>query len=209
MLVIPAINSIKEREAIEQITLASKFSRWIHLDIVDGKYSPATTWGTPADLEKIFKIREDIKVEVHLMVENPELVLEDWLSAGAERIVIHEDAIRDFSLAINTAKKYSKEIMLSINPFNDDFSDNARLFTAFQILTVNPGFAGQEFNESSLMKIRFLRENVPNAKIEVDGGINPVTSRMVKSAGADIVTSASYIFKNPDPRDAYEKLSSE
>jgi len=79
-------------------------------------------------------------------------------------------------------------------------------FKHFQVLAVNPGPAGQKFQHQALDKIRFLRSHYPESVIEVDGGINEETAHLARKAGADIVTSASYIFSSDDPAAAYQKL---
>ena len=150
--------------------------------------------------------------EVHLMIEDPEKAVEHWFKAGAERVIVHLEAMRDPHFVLETAKKSAGEVMLAINPSTPVdalvpyLNPPAGGFSGFQILAVSPGPSGQEFNENVLEKIKFLRERAPNAIIEVDGGINPETAKLAKEAGANILVSTSYIMDSPDPKGAYEEL---
>lgn len=205
MLVIPVINVKTREEAIRKINIASGFARWVHVDISDGKFADYVNWGTPMDMDVLTKKFPDLKFEVHLMVVNPDEVLEDWLKSGAKRVVLHEETIAGLPFVLNLCKKYGAEIILSVQ-LHAELSDKVGLFSSLQVLAVPPGLSGQKFDERALEKISVLRQSMPSAKIEVDGGINIVTARQVKTAGADSVVSDSYIFGSDDPREAYEKL---
>ncbi len=213
MIVIPAINSPDFKTAEKQIKQAAEFSEWTHLDITDGVFSPAQVWGSPKDLLELgIKNHElgKLKIELHLMVTNPEGVINSWLQTGlVKRVIVHLESMTDSVYVLEKCGKHSAEAMLSINPgteverllaHKDDFKN-------FQILAVAPGWAGQKFSAKVLDKIRFIRKQMPNAIIEVDGGINIETAKLVKEAGANIVISASYIFGSENPRVAFEELS--
>lgn len=210
MQVVPAINAASFDEAKKQIETASEFAELIHIDIVDGKFAPNVTWGSPSELEKLKAISYKLKAgfEVHLMVKNPEEVLGAWLRTGlVKRIIVHLEAMTDSVYILEKCKKYKVEAMLSINPETEVERLFAHAdFSAFQILAVHPGLPGQQFQPQCLAKIGSLRRKFPNAIIEVDGGINPETGRLAKDAGATALVSASYIFDDPDPKKAYERL---
>ena len=157
------------------------------------------------------------------MVEEPEKAVEEWLEAGAKRIIIHYEAIFNPGLRFhevnpnevweeirNKCVARGAELMLAINPETpvEMLSPLLSKISAFQVLAVNPGPAGQIFLMPSLNKIKFLRGKLPNAKIEVDGGINPETARLAKAAGASILACGTYILKNSDPDGAYHALQS-
>lgn len=215
MVVIPAVNAVSFDDAREKILKAAEFSDWIHIDVVDGKFAPNKIWGNPEDLLLLKSYFLNLNLEVHLMVINPEEVIEAWLKTGlVKRIVVHLESLNDAESTINKCKEYGAEAMLAITP--DTILEKLSpakffalsFFNSFQVLAVKPGFAGQKFERSSLDKIKFLIELAPGATIEVDGGINAETAKLVKEAGADIVVSASYIFNAPNPRKAYEELKS-
>lgn len=212
MQIIPAINAPDLKTAEKQIKQAAEFSERVHLDITDGVFSPAQIWGNPDGLLELRSTNHELgklKFEVHLMVSSPEGVIDSWLRTGVvKRVIIHLEAMADSVYILAKCKKYGAEAMLAISPgtdverllaYKDDFNN-------FQILAVAPGWAGQKFNEKMIDKIKFIRRNMPNAIIEVDGGINPETAKLAKVAGADILVSASYIFSHDNPRKAYEEL---
>lgn len=211
MEVIPAINEKNFEEVAKKIKIAEEFlpaGAWIHIDVADGIFTPNKTWGNPDDLAG-FKTR--LNLEVHLMIEKPEQQIENWLKASAKRLVIHLEAFTEPNFILNEVKKYKAEIILAANPITpaDAISLYLSSFDFFQILAVDPGLAGQKFQEKVLEKIKFLRSRNPAVKIEIDGGIDPETAKIVKAAGADIIVSASYIFNNPaGPVAAYKELKS-
>lgn len=209
MLVIPAVNTASFEEAKKQIEQAAEFSEWLHIDVVDGVFAPNVTWGNPEELLKFKNGKTNLKFEIHLMVANPEGVIDGWLRTGlVKRVIIHLEAMSDSVYIIEKCRKYGAEAMLAINPgteaerllaHRDDFKH-------FQILAVVPGWAGQKFNPTVLDKIGFIRKNMPDAIIEVDGGINPETAKLLKDAGVNILVSASYIFNSQEPRKTYNEL---
>jgi ribulose-phosphate 3-epimerase len=210
MKVVPAINCESFECVSEKILLASEFADWLQIDVADGKFSPALTWNNPEKLAEWLKERGlNIKVEAHLMVENVLGEALRWLKAGAKRIVVQAGTEFDYEKLLAACGEYRAEAMLSFSPqvSLDDNLALASAFREFQVLAVSPGFAGQKFDDESTVKIKSLRRVFPDVIIEVDGGINPATAEEVKSAGADIVVSASYIFENKNPREAFAKLS--
>lgn len=215
MIVIPVINCpnfdcVKKR--LGQVKALE--SDWVHIDIADGKFAPVKTWNNSEEFSKLltthYKLR--FNIEVHLMVECPEKVFESWLATGAKRIIVHLESFhgreRELNKIFEKCAEYDAEVMLAIvpkTPTEELISYLDSLLFA-QILAVPPGFSGQHFQESALQKIRFLRERAPELTIEVDGGMNPKTAKLVRDAGADIIAAASFIFKSENPNKAYEKL---
>lgn len=213
MIIIPAINAQTFQEAQKQIKQAAEFSNLIHLDVTDGMFSPAIVWGNPEDLKKLDMRDEKLgqtKFEVHLMVSNPEGVIDAWLRTGlVKRVIVHLEMMTDSVYILEKCKKYGAEAMLAINPGTEAERLLAHKddFKYFQVLAVAPGWAGQKFRQEVIDKIKFLRQNLPDAIIEIDGGINPETAKLCKEAGADILVSASYIFQSENPKTAYQDLS--
>jgi ribulose-phosphate 3-epimerase len=124
-------------------------------------------------------------------------------------VIVHFEAIKDPGFIINAARRYNAEIMLAIAPPTppENLIPYLTSFTAFQILAVMPGPGGQKFLAGAEEKVRFLQRYRPTALIEVDGGVTPEICKLVKEAGADAVAAGAYIFGDPDPRQAYEKLT--
>lgn len=211
MQVIPAINCASYREAKRQIEVAGSFTDLIHIDVVDGKFAPNITWGSPEDLERLKTEMElKAKFEIHLMVQDPEGVLDAWLRTGlVKRVIVHLETMTDSVYIVEKCKKYGVEAMLAINPGTEAERLSAHLddFHYCQMLAVFPGLAGQKFQPHVLEKLEYIRKRHPNVIIEVDGGMNPETAAQVKKAGADIAIAASYIFSDENPKEAYERLS--
>lgn len=216
MQVIPAINEVKFSEVLKKIGIAATFSSWIHFDIVDGKFAKNKTWDNPEEFIKFLEVRPpEINVnirrsnlpniEVHLMVVNPEKVINDWIKAGAKRIIVHLEAINIREWEVGLPKF---EIGLAINPETpvENLTPYLDRIKFVQILAVKPGLAGQQFDKRVLEKIKFLKKNFPDVIIEVDGGINLKTAKLVKEVGTDIIVSASYIFNAPNPQKSFEEL---
>lgn len=143
------------------------------------------------------------------MVENPDEVFESWFKAGAKRIIVHLESVKNPEAISEIAKSYDAEVMLAILPDTsaEKLLPYAKRFQYFQILCVSPGPSGQKFHEACLGKVKFLQEKLPGATIEVDGGINLETDRLAKDAGADILVSGAYILNSSDPEKAYKELS--
>ncbi|MEK7640845.1 MAG: hypothetical protein AAB389_02515 [Patescibacteria group bacterium] len=213
MQVIPGIEGADAESVKEQYEKVKDLNPdgWIHLDITDGKFSPAVNWGSPEELQKLINSStHQLKLELHLMVEDPEKVLDGWLKTGLiKRVIVHLEAMSDPVFVIQKCKEYEVEPMLAIKPE----TEVERLFAhkddfrAFQILSVKPGWPGQKFNEGSLAKIEWIKAKIPNAIIEIDGGVNPEVARKCYDAGAGILVSTSYLQKSQDLGRAYQELS--
>ncbi len=210
MTVLPVINVKSAEEATEKIKKASEFCDFLHIDIEDGVFLPRSNWGGPEELKLLTSnLKLKTQFEVHLMVANPESVLDAWLRTGiVKRIIVHLEAMTDSVYILEKCKKYGVEAMLAINPGTEAERLLAHKddFHYFQMLAVQPGPSGQKFDVNILDKIRLIKVKVPDAIIEVDGGINKETAEQVKAAGAEIVVSDSYIFHAADPKKAYEML---
>jgi ribulose-phosphate 3-epimerase len=225
MIAIPSINCgdfscIREKFEI----VNSLGSKWAHLDITDGKFSKYKTWNNPAELGSWLKNEKfEMNFEVHLMVQNPERVSEDWLKAGVKRLIVHLEAIRDANIRMHTndtngdsklnsilekCANYEVELVVALRPETpaDAILDFADSIFMIQLLAVSPGPSGQEFNQKILEKMEYLKERLPDVLIEVDGGINPETARLAARAGADIVVAGSYIFNHRNPSAAFREL---
>ena len=145
------------------------------------------------------------------MIEHPENFLEDFVNAGANRIYVHFEACDDLRGVLMQIIEYGVNAGVVVKP-NTDISmifDVMDLVDSVLIMTVEPGFGGQEFLTNQLEKIEVLRARFPDINIVVDGGINEKTSKLVIEAGANVLISGSYIFKAEDRLDAIKKLREE
>ena len=183
----------KLREEIQEVE--SHGAEYLHLDVMDGNFVPNISFGAPI----ISSIRKhsNLVFDVHLMVENPDRFIKDIVDAGADVITVHAEATKHLNRTIQLIKSYGKKVGIALNPSTplDVIKYDLKDIDMVLIMTVNPGFGGQAFIERMLQKIRDLRSIDPNIDIQVDGGINNKTSKLVKEAGANILVAGSYLFK--------------
>lgn len=184
---------------------------WVHIDVMDGHYVPNLTFGPPI----ISAIRPLTKLpfDVHLMVEKPEKLLDQYIAAGADRITVHQEACTHLHRTIYSIKDKGLPAGVALNPGTDIQSlipvlDDVDLIL---IMTVNPGFGGQSFIPYSCQKIKELRQllakrNLNHIDIQVDGGINASTAKLVKDAGANVLVAGNYIFNAEDRAQAVMSL---
>lgn len=216
MRIIPAINCENFECVKDKLQKIKELNAdWAHIDIADGIFAKHITWNNPEDFNDLrFKIYDlELNLEIHLMVENPFDAINEWVKVGARRIILHIEAIGKNELKSLKAEKLKSdlkdcEIGLSINPNTsvENLIPFLNDFKFIQILAVDPGLSGQKFHPQVLEKIKFLKKNHPDVIIEIDGGIDLETAKMCKEAGSDILVSASYIWNNKNPKEAFEKL---
>jgi ribulose-phosphate 3-epimerase len=180
---------------------------WIQLDIMDGQFVDNSTWNNPAELKKL---ETEVNLEVHLMIKNPEEMIDQWIDSGVKRIIIHFESTRHHHQLINKIKEAGLGVGLAINPDTpiemvDNFISDLDLVL---VMTVQPGRGGQELLEDTLVKIKQLREIYPNVNIEVDGGINLETASQVIQAGANLLASGSAVFDSDNIEETIRKLKS-
>jgi ribulose-phosphate 3-epimerase len=198
MKLIPTINEELFEEIKRKMEIIAPFTDWIQIDISNNTFTPRMTWNNPQDL---LTIQSLLNIEVHLMIADPENVLEEWLRIPSiKRAIIHYEATDNIEKNLEIAEKYGKELGLAVNLETGwellmKYLDRINFI---QLLAVNPGLAGQEFHLRILDKIKTLRDYKKNVIIEIDGGVNFNIAKLVKEAGADIINSSSFIFKNPD-----------
>lgn len=185
-------------------------AEWIHIDVMDGHFVPNITIGVP--VVKSIRKSTDLVLDTHLMIENPHKYIEPFIKAGADILTFHYEACKDdleVNSIINTIKSYGIKAGLSIKPNTPPesiykFTNNLDLVL---IMTVEPGFGGQEFMHNCAMKIPKIKENSPeNLIIQVDGGINNLTAKICTSLGANSLVAGSYIYNSNNYKKAIETL---
>ena len=172
----------------------------IHLDIMDGRFVPNITFG-PAVIKSL-RDKTDLPLMAHLMIEQPEYLIGEFVNAGCDRIIVHVEATVHLHRVIQQIKEFGIGAGVAINPstplcmVENVLGDIDELL----IMTVNPGFGGQEFIPSMLPKIMAARDIASRAGIDldiaVDGGINPATCKLVTDAGANVLIAGSFVFEN-------------
>lgn len=181
---------------------------WIHVDVMDGHFVPNITIGAP--VVKAIKPYSNVPLDVHLMIENPQNYIEDFVKAGADIITFHYEAAGELTEdIINNIKSHDILVGLSIKPATPPQEILRYLIMVDMVLvmTVEPGFGGQSFMNNCADKIPVIRQNAPeNLIIQADGGINDKTAQVCKELGANSLVAGSYIFKSANMEDAIKSL---
>lgn len=181
---------------------------WIHVDVMDGHFVPNITIGAP--VVKAIKPHCSVPLDVHLMIENPQNYVEDFVKAGADIITVHYEATKDMTEdVISHIKSHDVLVGLSIKPKTkpEEILEYLLMVDMVLIMTVEPGFGGQAFMLDCANKIPVIKQNAPeNLIIQVDGGINDQTAKICRELGANSLVAGSYIFKSTDMEDAIESL---
>ncbi len=183
---------------------------YVHVDVMDGHFVPNITIG-PLVVKAIRPLTER-PLDVHLMIENPDLYIADFAHAGADIIVVHAEAVRHLHRTVQLIKSLGKKAGVSLNP--------ATSLTALEeilpdldlvlLMTVNPGFGGQSFIETCLPKITRLRRQIDDLgrpiELEVDGGVKIDNIEEIAAAGADVFVAGSAVFSSNDYRETISRL---
>ena len=183
---------------------------WIHLDVMDGHFVPNLTFGPSV----ISSIRNKTKkcFDTHLMISNPDEYIEQYKNAGSDIITVHKEVCGHLDKTLSSIKNAGCKAGISINPGTDISGIEYVLdkIDLILVMSVNPGFGGQKFINSSIQKIKKIKELVKNFNIdiEVDGGIDDKTATLVKNAGANILVSGSFIFSGESKNIYKERIES-
>jgi ribulose-phosphate 3-epimerase len=185
---------------------------WFHLDVMDGRFVPNISYGLPV-IQQIKTVAKKI-CDVHLMILEPEKYAEDFKKAGADILTVHYEACTHLHRNIQQIKGLGMQAGVALNPHTpvELLQDIIQDIDLVLIMSVNPGFGGQQFIPHSLQKIKELRQMINekklNVMIEVDGGITEQNARDVVNAGADVLVAGSTVFKSKDPKKTIEFLKS-
>ena len=199
----PSILSADFARLGEEIAaLESAGADFIHVDVMDGRFVPNLTIGPPI-IRSLRKVTE-LPLDVHLMIEDPDRSLEDYISAGCDFITVHVEAAVHLHRTVESIRKGGCRPGVSLNPATslssvDHIIDDLDLLL---LMTVNPGFGGQTFIETMLPKIaearRLIDNRNPRVLLEVDGGITADNIAAIAGAGADVLVAGSAVFNSGD-----------
>ncbi|MFT5581568.1 MAG: ribulose-phosphate 3-epimerase [Lentimonas sp.] len=176
---------------------------WFHVDVMDGVFVPNISFGFP--VISAIKKHATKPLDVHLMIENPDQYVEEFKKAGADILTVHYEACRHLHRTVQLIKSHGMMAGVALNPhtpvgFLEDIIEDLDLVL---IMSVNPGFGGQKFINNTIRKVESMQNLIhkkgSSAKIEVDGGVNLETGKLLVSAGADALVAGSFVFGSDNP----------
>lgn len=181
---------------------------WLHVDVMDGRFVPNITLGPP--IVKSIRPRTKLLLDCHLMIVEPEKFIPDFAAAGADSITVHAEACTHLHRTIQQIQALGKKAGVSLNPSTHESILQYVIHDVDLVLvmSVNPGFGGQAFIEAVVPKITAIRDMARKAgrkrplEIQVDGGINGETARVVEAAGATVAVAGSFVFGAKDHKAA-------
>jgi ribulose-phosphate 3-epimerase len=196
----------------EQVeTVMDAGARVIHVDVMDGHFVPPISIGALVveALRELVHARDGV-LDVHLMVERPERRIEEFAAAGADTLIVHWEATPHVHYALKATREAGLHAGLAINPATapEAVLGLAEVFDHLLCMTVNPGWGGQAYIDTSTAKVARLRELLgPAMPVEVDGGIDAASAGSVSAAGATLFVAGSSIFGAQDPAAAYREIA--
>jgi len=207
----PSILSADFAHLAEQVRAASEGGGTvIHVDVMDGHFVPNLTVGPP--LVKSLRKATDLPLDCHLMIENPDQFIPEFVDTGADWISVHQEACRHLNRTLHLIRNHDAQAGVVINPATpvDTLSEVLEIVDYVLVMSVNPGFGGQKFIPETVRKIRRLADlrlqRGLNYRIEVDGGIALDTVAEVVRAGAEILVAGNAVFGQGDPKTNAQKL---
>ena len=188
----------------EHLAELAPFSDMFHVDVMDGNFVPNLSIGAPV----VRRIKTDVPLDCHLMINNPHKYIKDFAEAGAASITIHAEASLHLSDDLQKIKDAGCQVAVALNPETpvDKISKVLPMLDMVLVMSVHPGFGGQSFIPEVLEKVKWLREHYPDLDIQIDGGINDETGKLAVEAGANVLVAGSYILKSENPAEAAVKL---
>lgn len=196
----PSILSADFANLEAEINEVLKGTHWIHVDVMDGHFVPNLTIGAPV-VKSLRKI-EKAYLDCHLMIEEPERYIDDFIKAGADNITLHVESKGNMDEMLDKIKSAGVKAGITLRPATslDDIKPYLPKLDLVLVMTVNPGFGGQSFMEDQVAKVdelaKLREKNNYSYQIQVDGGVSDKTKGQLSNA--DVLVAGSFIFKHPE-----------
>ena len=203
-----AANFLNLESEIEMLNRSE--ADWIHLDIMDGVFVPNLSFGFPV-IDHLKRVTQKV-LDVHLMIVQPEKFINEIAATGATYMNVHYEACTHLHRVVQEIRKKGMKPAVTLNPHTpvsvlEDILPDLEMVL---LMSVNPGFWGQEFIEHSVKKTAMLKEMIlrqqTSTLIEVDGGVNLETGKRLVDAGADVLVAGSFIFSSSNPQETIHQL---
>jgi ribulose-phosphate 3-epimerase len=194
-------------EEIQMVTSAG--ADWIHVDVMDGHFVPNLTIGM--GVIKAIKVISKIPLDVHLMIEQPEKYIREFISAGSQYLTLHVESTQNMTQNLKLIRELGCKAGITLRPKTsiEDIKPYLNLVDLVLVMSVEPGFGGQSFMPDQVEKIRQLNsyraQGLGNFLIEVDGGVDAKTAAICWDAGADVLVAGSAVFKGEKTIENYKK----
>ena len=187
-------------------------ANWFHIDVMDGVFVPNISFGTP--IMKVLKENAKKTLDVHLMIVNPDIYIENFAKLGADILTVHYEACNHLHRTVQRIKDLKMKAGVAINPHTpiSTLKSIIKDLDLVCVMSVNPGFGGQSFIESTYDKVKelksLIKEQNSNAIIEIDGGVNSQNAKKLIDCGANALVAGSFVFKSENPTQTISELSS-
>jgi len=191
--IVPAILTKDIKDLKNKLAQIENKADWVQVDIMDNKFVPNTT----ITVKELIGIKTNLNLEAHLMVYNPQNLFNKCEQAGFKRVVFHFEAVENIDKTLDKMKKFNFERGIAINPDTkvDKVVPYLDKIDVVLIMSVNPGFEGQKFIESVLLKVKELKKISPKTKIAIDGGVNIKNIKKIADAEVDYIGANSAVWK--------------
>lgn len=185
---------------------------WLHLDVMDGVFVPNISFGFP--IMNLLKQVTDKPLDVHLMIVQPEKFIDEVAAMGAYMMNVHYEACTHLHRTVHAIKDKGMKAGVTLNPHTPValLKDIIQDLDMVLLMSVNPGFGGQKFIENTLSKVDDLKDLIlqknSQTLIEIDGGVDLDTGKLLVDAGADVLVAGSFVFSAEDPKERIHQLKS-